>query len=311
MGKKRYIDTIFWRDEYSAGLDPSEKLLFLYLLTNTDTNICGIYQLPLKTISTDTGFDREMLLTILGRFEKDGKVLYRNGWVAVKNFIKHQNEQSPKVQIGINNELKNVPKELREWVGKGIDTLSHSDSDSDLNSDSDYSAIAKDAIAEPTKNFTLEEIWSENYVNTRGRSDLHERVYDTFHYGNLALYKTKFIPRKKDTAFIKELAAILKDRCKDEAEARHLFLTKAQYLREIALTKNVYQNWSFSPGDMLRYWDKLHDGCTGETSKAHTPFRARNVAAEQIGELMAQGKTIDDLFPEFTAGGIKQIEAKG
>jgi hypothetical protein len=112
MAKQRYINTIFWRDEYVSRLDPSEKLLFLYLLTNPDTSICGIYQLPIKIIAVDTGFDKEMVEKILARFERDDKVFYRDGWVIIKNFIKHQNI-NPSVTAGIERELKAVPADIR------------------------------------------------------------------------------------------------------------------------------------------------------------------------------------------------------
>lgn len=141
MAKKRYINTQFWRDSYIANLDPSEKLVFLYLITNPDTNISGIYQVPLKIIATDTGFDKDMIIKILNRFEKDGKVKYENGWVALKNFQKNQNEKSPAVAIGIDNEMKNAPETLQKWVkSKEIDcqvTVSHLNLDLDLDLDLD------------------------------------------------------------------------------------------------------------------------------------------------------------------------------
>jgi len=152
MAKKRYVNTLFWRDDYISNLDPSEKLLFLYFLTNTDTNISGIYQIPLKIVASDTGFDKEMIIKILARFEKNKKMIYRNGWIAIKNFIKHQNEGSPQVKIGIQRELENVPEMLKKWVlediniprygidtvSEGIDTLQHLDFDLDSDLDSDF-----------------------------------------------------------------------------------------------------------------------------------------------------------------------------
>ena len=33
MSKKRYVNTVFWDDAYITNLDPSEKLIFIYLLT--------------------------------------------------------------------------------------------------------------------------------------------------------------------------------------------------------------------------------------------------------------------------------------
>ena len=134
MAKKRYINTVFWDDAYVSNLDPSEKLVFLYLLTNPCTNISGVYQIPLKRIALDTGIDGEMCKKIIDRFQRDAKVLYIEGWMAVKNFIKHQNYNSPLVQSGIERELLEAPDLLKNFIGYpingeiyGIDTLSNPD----------------------------------------------------------------------------------------------------------------------------------------------------------------------------------------
>ena len=95
MAKSRQINTQFWRDGYISNLDPSEKLLFLYFLSNPDTNISGIYQIPLKIIAADTGYDKEMIIKIIDRFTRDGKIKYIDGWVIIINFVKHQNQRSP------------------------------------------------------------------------------------------------------------------------------------------------------------------------------------------------------------------------
>lgn len=135
MAKNRLVDTIFWEDNYTAGLDPVEKLLFLYLLTNSSTSICGIYQITLKKIAIETGIDKEMVENILTRFEKEKKMFYRDGWMGIRNFIKHQNQKSPTIQKGIEVELKNAPKKIKILtLGKGMDTLSHLNSNSNPNS---------------------------------------------------------------------------------------------------------------------------------------------------------------------------------
>lgn len=156
MAKKRYINTQFWRDSYISNLDPSEKLVFLYLITNPDTNISGIYQIPLKIIATDTGFDKDMIIKILNRFEKDCKVKYENGWVALKNFQKNQNEKSPAVAIGIENEMKNAPEKLQKWVkSKEIDcqvTVSHLNLDINLDLDSNLNSNSIKAEKEESFN---------------------------------------------------------------------------------------------------------------------------------------------------------------
>ena len=113
MAKFRTVNTRFWSDGYIEGLDPSEKLLYLYLLTNPNTDICGIYELSLRDMAFHTGFDKDMLMKILGRFQYDEKVYYFHGWIVIKNFIKNQ-IVNPKVKLGIERSLKTVPAKV--WI---------------------------------------------------------------------------------------------------------------------------------------------------------------------------------------------------
>ena len=117
MSNHRYINTKFWTDNYIINeLNPVEKLIFIYLITNTHTNICGVYELPLKVMAMETGIDRDNLeKVILPKLEKDGKILYKNGWMAVKNFIKHQ-AVNPSIEKGIKEKLAEAPKELKNFV---------------------------------------------------------------------------------------------------------------------------------------------------------------------------------------------------
>jgi len=137
MAKQRYVNTRIWRDSYIENLDPSEKLLFLYFLTNPDTNISGIYEIPIKIISIDVGFEKEMTVRILKRFEKDGKIKYEKGWIAIKNFTQHQS-LNPKIKKGIETELKNAPADLVKWIslseGIAYDSLSHLNTNTNTNS---------------------------------------------------------------------------------------------------------------------------------------------------------------------------------
>lgn len=111
MSKKRVVNTHFWQDEYISNLDPIEKLLFLYFLTCPSTEICGIYEVPLKTIAVDSGIDKEMVLKIIKRLSKDKKIYYKNGWVMIPNFHKHQN-LNPSIITGMKASLKYVPKQM-------------------------------------------------------------------------------------------------------------------------------------------------------------------------------------------------------
>jgi len=112
MPKERVIATKFWTDNYVTVLDPIEKLLFLYFISNPLTNISGVYEIPLKQIGFDTGIDTDMVRKILDRFERDGKIFYRVGWVGIRNFIKNQHTESIDVQKGIKRELELAPVDI-------------------------------------------------------------------------------------------------------------------------------------------------------------------------------------------------------
>lgn len=131
MAKQRYINTKFWDDNFIIDLDPIEKLLFLYVLTNPLTNISGIYEISLRRISFDTGIDSEMVLKMLSRFENSQKMKYSDGWIALKNFVKHQS-LNPKIEKGIEIEKKRAPEKLVKWVENSL-CIAY-DSLSDLNS---------------------------------------------------------------------------------------------------------------------------------------------------------------------------------
>lgn len=137
MAKTRIINTRFWVDDYVSNLDPIEKLLFLYFLTNPSTDICGVYEIPLKTIAVDTGLEVEMVKKIIRRFARDKRVYYSNGWLGIKNFIKHQSI-NPKVEIGINIGLEKAPREILDRLQivypYSISSLSHLNSNLNSNS---------------------------------------------------------------------------------------------------------------------------------------------------------------------------------
>lgn len=126
MSKQRLVDTCFWDDGYIILLDPSEKLLFLYLLTNPLTAVCGVYEISMRRLAFDTGFEADTVKRILDRFERDNRCIYRDGWIAMRNWIKHQIPGSPKIQRGIEIQLEKVPEAMKNYVtGIGYDTLSH------------------------------------------------------------------------------------------------------------------------------------------------------------------------------------------
>lgn len=110
MAVQRYISTSFWDDEWIQSLDPSEKLLYLYLMTNPLTNIAGVYKIANRRICFDTGFNSDTVGHIMAKFETAGKA-FRNGeYVAIPSWPKHQKwETKDKIRKGIEATLLELP----------------------------------------------------------------------------------------------------------------------------------------------------------------------------------------------------------
>lgn len=108
----RYFNPRFWRDNYVNELDPSEKLLYIHTFTNPEARMCGISEVPLRIISSDTGFNADMLDKLFTRLAKDKKAFYFEGWLCTLNTIKHQTIKNGNIRKGIERELEEVPQRI-------------------------------------------------------------------------------------------------------------------------------------------------------------------------------------------------------
>jgi hypothetical protein len=112
MSKLRSLNTCFWSDPWVEELNPEEKLLFIYLITNEKTNMLGIYESSIKKISFETGINILTVKKYLEGFEKVRKVKYLENHVIVINYMKHQ-KYNTNMKISAIEIFNNLPKELK------------------------------------------------------------------------------------------------------------------------------------------------------------------------------------------------------
>jgi len=115
MADYRYIRCRFWSDPDMAEMSPEDRYFYLYLLTNEHTSQCGIYELAIRTMAFETGYNTDTIGKLIARLEATGKVKYNptTREIAIKNWAKYNTTSSPKVQTRIENELTSVKdKEL-------------------------------------------------------------------------------------------------------------------------------------------------------------------------------------------------------
>lgn len=159
MAKQRYINTRFWDDGYISSLDPIEKLLFIYFLTNPLTEISGAYEIQLKRVALDTGIDRDMVQKILNRFADEDKIIYKDGWILICNFIKHQS-MNPSVQAGIENAVNACPDWIKDRLYTACDSLSHLNLiKSNLIESNDESDLTEQALKKNKDTLAINEIF--------------------------------------------------------------------------------------------------------------------------------------------------------
>jgi len=159
MSKNRYVNTEFWDDGWIKKLKVDEKFLYLYLLTNPLTNICGIYEISPERMSFDTGMDLSRVIEILRTFSKGKRVKYSQGHIAIRKFIKHQAKNS-KIRIGIETLLKQAPEGLARWVegypmdssSRPIDSPSHLNTNLNSNINFNYNTGKFEGMTDEYKN---------------------------------------------------------------------------------------------------------------------------------------------------------------
>ena len=161
MAVYRHIHINYWQDGFVLDLTPEEKYFYIYLMTNSKTSQCGIYELHRRIIETETGYNRETVEKLLNRFGEYEKIVYceETQEIFLKNWIKHNKVVSPKVKKCIEKELSNIKsKELINLFLNECDRYGYSIDTSNINFDM---GIDRVSIPTPIVDYTLEYDYGE------------------------------------------------------------------------------------------------------------------------------------------------------
>lgn len=112
----RAIHTKIWSDTWFAELSTSEKLLFIYLLTNRYVNLCGIYELPDRIIAFDTGLPLKTIEAAKAKLSE--KIIFIDEWVAIKNVEKYDTYSGGKLSSAKEKQLQEIPHHILSMVEK-------------------------------------------------------------------------------------------------------------------------------------------------------------------------------------------------
>lgn len=200
MAIYRNVSLSFWTDtKVTDDFSPEDRYFMLYCLTNPHTNIVGCYEISLRQMANETGYNIESIEKILGRFnnthriiqyDKETKELY------VMNWYKYNWTKSEKILKPILSVYKTIKSEkFKASIGKiineiyGEDTVSigyqypidTTDTDTDTVTDTITDTVAKNNKAKASRFIppTVEEVkeycWERmNNVDAQRFVDFYE-----------------------------------------------------------------------------------------------------------------------------------------
>jgi DnaD/phage-associated family protein len=118
MARYRSIQTSFWQDNFIVKLPLIEKGFYSYILTNSRTNQCGIYNFSITFSAIELGCSEDEIRTLLDKFVQYGKILYdaENQELMILNWYKYNLNNSKNTLTCVNRELEDVKN--KEFVRK-------------------------------------------------------------------------------------------------------------------------------------------------------------------------------------------------
>lgn len=121
MAIYRTINTSFWTDTKVADdFTPEDKYFMLYCLTNNYTNLCGCYEISMRQMSKDLGYDIETIEKLLKRFDEEHKIISynkENKELLIRNWHKYNWTRSQKLDKPLLKEIENIKtKEYQAFV---------------------------------------------------------------------------------------------------------------------------------------------------------------------------------------------------
>lgn len=130
MAIYRNISLSFWTDQkVEDDFTPEDKYMYLYLLTNPYTNIIGCYEISVKQISRQTGYNEEAVSRILYRLQNMHDVIRycdESKEILVIRWSKYNWTRSEKLEKPISKAIESIKC---DQFKKYLETLQENRSD--------------------------------------------------------------------------------------------------------------------------------------------------------------------------------------
>lgn len=117
MGYQRTVSSKFWEDSKVEEFSPEDRYVLLYMLTNPLTNLCGCYEISMRRMSRDLGYNPDMVGVIVTRLSESGIIEYDHNTseLLICHWSRYNWNASPKLDKPLTEAIKAVKSDrLRE-----------------------------------------------------------------------------------------------------------------------------------------------------------------------------------------------------
>lgn len=130
MAVYRNVSVNFWNDaKVDDEFTPEDKYFYLYLITNPHTRISGCYEIGMKQMERETGYNEDTIKRLLSRMENHHKVIRYNEQtkeILLINWSKYNWHKSEKLISAVLKESEKIKSEvfkkaIRDLVEKKIE----------------------------------------------------------------------------------------------------------------------------------------------------------------------------------------------
>jgi hypothetical protein len=112
MAAYRNISVSFWTDsKVDDEFTPEDKYFFLYLLTNPHTNICGCYEISMRQMERETGYNADTIQRLINRMQNIHRVIMYSDLtkeILIVNWSRYNWSESDKLKKAVINVAKYI-----------------------------------------------------------------------------------------------------------------------------------------------------------------------------------------------------------
>lgn len=112
METRRYINVRTWSETWFEDLSATDKLVWIYLNTNSSTNMLGAYNTSIRRLAYECHISEPAVRRSIKKLEVIKKVIYHEGYVIIIDWMAQQS-MNPSMKIAARKEYDKLPEQIR------------------------------------------------------------------------------------------------------------------------------------------------------------------------------------------------------